>query len=202
MEQKSTTEEANVMRRISTIASDVMKWRAMIARDVTEQRSMIARDLMEHKYIIARGDCDGAKIYNSKETSVTEQNVTSIYSLFLTLDILCHHHHVVPLAVISLAPSRHFFLSFIASGRSSSYIPYPHIAAVCMFVLVVLLLLGHMWGSIGVPMSLSLLLQQCPACLVHLTWIIFMMGGRWPYSWCLVGCCHQDLFNIARNILV
>ena len=31
-----------------------------------------------------------------------------------------------------------------------SYIPYPHIAAVYMFKLVILLLLGHMWGSIGV----------------------------------------------------
>ena len=30
------------------------------------------------------------------------------------------------------------------------YIPYPHIAAVCMFELVVLLLLGHMRRSIGV----------------------------------------------------
>ena len=29
-------------------------------------------------------------------------------------------------------------------------IPYPHVAAECMFELVVLLLLGHMWGSIGV----------------------------------------------------
>ena len=29
------------------------------------------------------------------------------------------------------------------------YIPYPHIAAVYIFELVVLLLLGHMWGSIG-----------------------------------------------------
>ena len=28
------------------------------------------------------------------------------------------------------------------------YIPYRHIAAVCMFELVVLLLLGHKWGSI------------------------------------------------------
>ena len=28
------------------------------------------------------------------------------------------------------------------------------------------------------------------------------MGGRWPYSWCLVGRFRQDLFNIARNILV
>ena len=34
-------------------------------------------------------------------------------------------------------------------------------------------------------MSSSLLLQQCPACLVRLTWIVFVMGGRWTYSWCL-----------------
>ena len=73
------------------------------------------------------------------------------------------------------------------------YIPYLHITAVCMFELVVLLLLGHKWGSIGV---------HSPACLVRLTWIIFVMGGRWPYSWYFVGCCRQDLFNIARNILV
>ena len=51
-------------------------------------------------------------------------------------------------------------------------------------------------------MSSSLLLRQCPACLVHLTWIVFVIGGRWPYSWCLVGCCRQDLFKIARSILV
>ena len=51
-------------------------------------------------------------------------------------------------------------------------------------------------------MSSSLLLQQCPACLVRLKWIVFVMGGWWAYSWCLVGCCLQDLFNIARNILV
>ena len=51
-------------------------------------------------------------------------------------------------------------------------------------------------------MSSSLLLQQCPACLVRLTWIVFVIGGRWLYSWCLVGCCRQDLFKIARSILV
>ena len=84
--------------------------------------------------------------------------------------------------------------------RSSSlvglqgYIPYPHIAAECMFELVV-----HRSTSL---MSSSLLLQQCPACLVRLTWIVFVMGGGWPYSWCLVGSCHQDLFNIARCVLV
>ena len=35
-----------------------------------------------------------------------------------------------------------------------------------------------------------------------LSLIVFMMGGRWPYSCCFVGCCLQDLFNIAHNILV
>ena len=39
-------------------------------------------------------------------------------------------------------------------------------------------------------MCSSLLLQQCPACLVRLTWIVFGIGRRWPYSWCLVGCCR------------
>ena len=51
-------------------------------------------------------------------------------------------------------------------------------------------------------MSSSLILQQCPASLVRLTWIVFLMGGRWPYSWCLVGCYRLDLFNIARSILL
>ena len=51
-------------------------------------------------------------------------------------------------------------------------------------------------------MSSSLLLQQCSACLVRLTCIVFVMEGKWPYSWRLVGCCRQDLFNIALNILV
>ena len=34
-----------------------------------------------------------------------------------------HHHHVVPLAWISVTLSRHFSLSFIASGRSSGLHP-------------------------------------------------------------------------------
>ena len=31
-------------------------------------------------------------------------------------------------------------------------------------------------------MSSSLLLQQCPASLIRLTLIVFVMEGRWPYS--------------------
>ena len=51
-------------------------------------------------------------------------------------------------------------------------------------------------------MSSFLLLHQCPACLAHLIWMIFEMGGRCPYSCSFVGCCLQDLFNTARCILV
>ena len=61
-----------------------------------------------------------------------------------------HHHHIVPPARISLTLSRHFSQSFMPLAGLQGYIPYPHIAAVCMFVLVFLLLFGHKWGSIGV----------------------------------------------------
>ena len=101
-----------------------------------------------------------------------------------------HHHHVVLVAWISLTLSHHFSLSFIASGRSSGQHPVsshscwmyvragrPAFARPCVGV--------HKSTSL---MSSSLLLQQCPACLVRLTWIVFVIGGRWPYSWCLVGC--------------
>ena len=104
-----------------------------------------------------------------------------------------HHHHDVPPARISLTLSRHFSLSFIASGRSSGLHPvsshscYKYVRA------------GHPAFArpyVGVHrstslMSLSLLLQQCPACLVRLTWIVLVIGGRWPYSWCLVRCCAR-----------
>ena len=51
-------------------------------------------------------------------------------------------------------------------------------------------------------MSLSLLLQLCPAGLVRLTWIVYEMGSKWPYSFCFVRCCFKDLFKITRSILV
>ena len=47
-----------------------------------------------------------------------------------------------------------------------------------------------------------LLLQQCPACLVHLTLIVFVMGGRWPNSCCFVGCCLQDLFSTTSPTIL
>ena len=118
------------------------------------------------------------------------------------MQYICHHHHhVVPLAQISLTLSRHFSLSFIASGRSSGLHPVSSHSC-CMYVWAGCP--AFAWPYAGVHrstslMSSSLLLQQCPACLVRLAWIVFVMGGRWPYSWYLVECCCQDLFNIARN---
>ena len=115
-----------------------------------------------------------------------------------------HHHHVVPLARISLTLSRHFSLSFIASGRSSGLYPVSSHSC-CMYVRAGRPTFARPYVGVHRSTSLmssSLLLQLCPVCLVRLTWIVFVMGGRWPYSWCLVGCCRQDLFNIARNILV
>ena len=113
-----------------------------------------------------------------------------------------HHHHIALVARISLTLSRHSSLSFIARGRSSGQHPVsshscwmyvragrPAFARPCVGI--------HKSTSL---MSSSLLLQQCPACLVRLTWIVFVIGGRSPYSWCLVGCCCQDLLRIARSI--
>ena len=113
-----------------------------------------------------------------------------------------HHHHLTLVARISLSLSRHSSLSFIALGRSSGQHPvsshscWRYVRASCP---------AFVRPCVGVHrstslMSSSLLLQQHPACLVRLTWIVFVIGGRWPYNLCLVGCCRQDLFKIARSL--
>ena len=110
----------------------------------------------------------------------------------------------MPLARISLTLSRHFSLSFIASGRSSGLHSVSSHSC-CMYVRAGRPAFARPCAGVHrstLLMSSSLLLQQCPACLIRLTNIVFVMGGRWPYSWCLEGCCRQDLFNIALNILV
>ena len=116
-----------------------------------------------------------------------------------------YHHHLALVARISLTLSRHSSLSFIALGRSSGQHPVsshscwiyvragrPAFARPCVGI--------HKSTSL---MSSSLLLQQCPACLVRLTWIVFVIGGRWPYSWCLVGCCCREaVLNKAQKCII
>ena len=109
-----------------------------------------------------------------------------------------HHHHHVPPARISLTLSRHSSLSFIVSGRSSGLHPVSSHSC-CMYVRA-----GRpafAWPYLGVHrrtslMSSSLLLQQCPACL---TLIVFVMGGRWLYSWGFVGSCLQAIGRIGER---
>ena len=86
-----------------------------------------------------------------------------------------HPHLVVPpaqifltlsLATPSYRPSLHPVSSLLYVGSSWS-------PCFC----------SAMWGGPSL-MSSSLLLQQCPACLVRLTLIVFAMGDMWPYSCC------------------
>ena len=117
---------------------------------------------------------------------------------------LHHHHHVMPPARMPLTLSRHFSLSFIASVRSSGLHPVSS-QNCCMYVRGgrPAFARPYVWVHRSTSLiSSSQLLQQCSACLVHLAWIVFVMGGSWPYSLCFVGCWLQDLLNIARNIPV
>ena len=83
------------------------------------------------------------------------------------------------------------------------YIQYRHRAVVCRFQLDVFPLLVHVHEYVfpllvHVHEYISYEIQQCPAYLVRLILIVFMTSGSWPYSCCFVGCCLQDLFNIAQ----
>ena len=110
----------------------------------------------------------------------------------------------MPPARISLILSRHSSLSFIASGSFSGLHPVSS-QSCCMYVRA-----GHLafarpcegFHRRTLLMSSSRFLQQCPSCLVRLTLIVFVMGGRWSYSWGFVGCCLLDMFTIDRSILV
>ena len=94
----------------------------------------------------------------------------------------------MPPARISLILSRHPSLSFIAFGRSSGL----HLVSsysCCMYVRAGRPAFAWPYAEVRRSTSLmssSLLLQQCPACLFRLTCIVFVMGGKWPYSCCLV----------------
>ena len=69
-------------------------------------------------------------------------NVISVCLSYLI--ILSCHEHRYPWPSLATSPYRSSPLAGL-----QGYIPYPHIAAECMFGLVVLLLPGHMRGSIG-----------------------------------------------------
>ena len=121
------------------------------------------------------------------------------YKTILNLVITHNLNFIMSRHQISLALSHHPSLLSIASGRSSR-LHSVSAQSCCMSVVDGCPAFAHPCEGAHRSMSLmnsSLLFQQCPACLVRLTWIVFVMGGKWPYR-----CCLQDLFNIARRILV
>ena len=115
-----------------------------------------------------------------------------------------HHHDVVLPARISLTLSRHSSLSFIASGWFSGLHPVSS-QRCCISVHAGRPAFARLYEGGGGGnwrtslMSSSQLLQQCPACLVRLTLLVFVMGGRWPYSWCFMGVLPPGLVNLPSR---
>ena len=146
--------------------------------------------------------CSYLSIYLSLFVSISVCSYLSIYLSKLIFTGLSwnhhhhHHHHVVPLARISLTLSRHFSLSFIASGRSSVLHPVSSHSC-CMYVRAGRPAFAWPYaGSIGVhhwwarPCFSSSVL---PACLVRLTWIVFVVGGRL----CQLHLCSGNRFGLV-----
>ena len=124
--------------------------------------------------------------------SLTRPVMFAFYSFRVRLSHLSHLFSTL-LHLLFSTLSRHFSLSFIASGWSSGLHPVSSHSC-CMYVRAGRPAFARPYAGVHRSTSLmssSLLLQQCPACLVRLSRIVFVMGDRWPYSWCLVGCCRQ-----------
>ena len=131
---------------------------------------------------------------------VSEFELQSRYYVHFQINNLgkCHHHHIVLGARISLTLSRHSSLSFIALGRSSGQQPVsshscwmyvragrPAFARPCVGI--------HKSTSL---MSSSLLLQQCPACLVRLSTSYIPINQQWV-KYCHV--CSSRRIALALN---
>ena len=79
-------------------------------------------------------------------------------------------------------------------------IPYPHIAAECMFVLVILLLHGHVWGSIRV----HLLWVRNKHIIVYLIEVLVSYIPKFNvlHTALHVHCwnCSRDIFNVSSSL--
>ena len=160
-----------------------------IVRDVLENPHLAAKEIINHvktavwnvstKTVTRWLHQAGLQTWCPRKTKHLKSRLFNGRSHLKTLEwilVLCFwlHHHFKPLAQISLTLSRHFSLSFITSGRSSALHPISS-QSCCMYVLAGRLALAHPYVGVHRStslMSLSLLLQQCPACLVRLTWIV------------------------------
>ena len=112
---------------------------------------------------------------------ILKNDISSLVCKFISIYSNSNpHYHVMPLAWISLTLSRHFSLSLIASGWSSGLHPVSSHSC-CMYVRAGRPAFSRQFVEVHRSTSLmssSLLLQQCPACLVCLTWIVFCDGRQ------------------------
>ena len=103
----------------------------------------------------------------------------------LTIYIIIKSHCWHGLPWFSLTPS----LSSIAPGRLFKLLP-ASTQSWWRYVFASRQTLAHSYATVyrrTSLMSSSLLLQQCPACLVRDTWMFYEIGGKWPYSCCFAG---------------
>ena len=123
--------------------------------------------------------------------------ISVIIEYFITMSRHQHEYFWPSLATPSL--------SFIAPGRSSGLHPVSTLSGIhpvsaqscCMYVRAGRPAFARRYEGVHRSTSLwssSQLLQQCPACPVRQTLIVFVTSGGWPYSCCFVGFCLQDLF--------
>ena len=87
----------------------------------------------------------------TEDNDINDKNINSgyckylgIYEAYIIIIMSCRYHGY-PWHSLATSPYHSSPLAGLLG-----YIPYPHRAVVCIFELVVLLLLSHMWGSIGV----------------------------------------------------
>ena len=118
---------------------------------------------------------------------------TNLYSYMVSNNIRDYPDPLSPLLPIVKSPL----------AGLQGYIPYPHRAAVCMHVQA-----GHPAFArpyVGVHrstslMSSSLLLQQCPACLLRLTWIVFVMGSNNKFYLIIIYLHTVIWFQVTNNL--
>ena len=113
-----------------------------------------------------------------------------------------HRQHAFSWLSLSLSP--HLSLSSLSPDRSPKLTPVS-IQSWCKLFL-------PRWPTLACPcagvhrrtlfMGSSLLLQQCPACLIRLTWTVFEAGSKRSYYCGFMGYCCQNLFKTARSIFV
>ena len=117
-----------------------------------------------------------------------------IYFCNIIIIIMSCWQHRYPWSSLTTPPYRSLLLAGL-----QGYIPYLHRATVCRFESSSWLC-SAMWRGPQEHITYELVptspaVSRMPG---SSNFDTFMMGGRWPYSSCFVGCC---LFNIARSIL-